>query len=142
MDITILESEVNVLAVLIATVLSMIVGFIYYMPQVPTGNLWVKLVGLTEKQMKEASMLPMFMTVFLNLVTAVIIGILVPYIGAINELKEVPAGLLTGFILWLLVVIASFSNTLFRMARKKLWAIESGYSLIIFLMMGVILAVS
>lgn len=142
MDITLLESEVNILAVLLVTVLSMVVGFVYYMPQVPTGSLWVKLVGFTEKQMKEASMLPMFITVGLNLVTAVIIGILVPYIGAINQLKEVPAGLLTGFILWLLVAIASLSNTLFRQGRKKLWAVEAGYSLIIYLMMGIVLAVA
>ncbi len=142
MDITILESEVNVLVVLIATVLSMVVGFVYYMPNVPTGKLWIKLVGLTEKQMKEASMMPLFITVLLNLITAVIIAILVPYVGTINQLKEVPAGLLTGFMLWLLVVIASFSNTLFRMARKKLWAVESGYSLIIYLMMGAVIAVA
>lgn len=142
MDITLLKSDVNVLAVLVATVLSMVVGYVYYMPQVPTGSLWVKLVGLTEKQMKEASMMPMFITVGLNLVTAVILGILVPYFGAINSLEEVPAGLLTGFVGWLLIAIGTLSNTLFRQGRNKLWAVEAGYSLIIFLMMGVILAVA
>lgn len=141
MDITILESEVNVLGVVLATVAAMVIGYIYYMPQLPTGKEWVKLVKLTEAQMNKSAGIAMLATVLLNLVTATLLAVLIPYVAVINELKEVPAGLLTAFIIWVFIAIASLSNVLFGQRRKRLWAIEAGYSLLMFLAMGVILVV-
>lgn len=141
MDITILESEVNVLGVLLATIAAMVIGYIYYMPQLPTGKEWVKLVKLTEAQMSKSAGIAMLATVLLNLVTATLLAILIPYVAVINKLKEVPAGLLTAFIIWVFIAIASLSNVLFGQRRKRLWAIEAGYSLLMFLAMGVILVV-
>lgn len=141
MDITILESEVNVLGVVLATVAAMVIGYIYYMPQLPTGKEWVKLVKLTEAQMNKSAGIAMLATVLLNLVTATLLAVLIPYVAVINELKEMPAGLLTAFIIWLFIAIASLSNVLFGQRRKRLWAIEAGYSLLMFLAMGVILVV-
>lgn len=141
MDITILESEVNVLGVVLATVAAMVIGYFYYMPQLPTGKEWVKLVKLTEAQMNKSAGIAMLATVLLNLVTATLLAVLIPYVAVINELKEMPAGLLTAFIIWLFIAIASLSNVLFGQRRKRLWAIEAGYSLLMFLAMGVILVV-
>jgi len=49
--------EINYLAVLVAAIASMALGFLWYGPLF--GNQWKKLMGFTDKSMKAMKMTPM-----------------------------------------------------------------------------------
>ena len=51
--------NVNFLAVLVAALVPMLVGFIWYNPKV-LGNAWMQACGLTEEKMKGANMAVVF----------------------------------------------------------------------------------
>lgn len=53
----------NILAILVAALVPMIVGFIWYNPKV-LGNAWIKASGLDEEKMKSANMVLIFCLTF------------------------------------------------------------------------------
>ncbi len=56
--------DINFLAVLVAALVPMIMGFIWYNPKV-LGNAWMKAAGVTEESMKGANMAVVFGVSFL-----------------------------------------------------------------------------
>ena len=56
--------ELNWIAVFVAALIPLAIGFIYYHPKV-LGNAWVKEVGMTEADMQGANMLKIFGLTFL-----------------------------------------------------------------------------
>lgn len=69
-------SELNWLAVLVATVAAMVIGSVWYMPAV-FGNAWMKSIGIKQKDFMDGSMQPMLIAVVSSFVTAVALGVLV-----------------------------------------------------------------
>jgi len=51
--------NVNFLALLLAAMSSLVVGFIWYNPKV-FGNIWMKESGMTEEKMKGSNMIMIF----------------------------------------------------------------------------------
>lgn len=67
----------NITAVLIATLVPLIMGFIWYNPKV-LGNAWVKAAGLDEEKMKNANMILIFsLTALLSFMLALVMQSLV-----------------------------------------------------------------
>lgn len=56
--------DINFLAVLVAAVVPMIIGFIWYNPKV-FGNAWMHAAGVTEEKIKSANMAVIFLVSFL-----------------------------------------------------------------------------
>jgi hypothetical protein len=75
------------------------------------------------------------------LLSATVIGILVPLIVLASGGDEVPAGLLTGFLVWIFAAHAIFMNNGYAQRDIKLSLIDSAYNLITFLTIGVIMAI-
>jgi Protein of unknown function (DUF1761) len=61
--------EINIWAVLLATVSSMVVGSIWYAKPV-FGNYWMRAVGHDEESMRKGAALPLIVTVVVSFITA------------------------------------------------------------------------
>jgi len=127
---------INYLAVLVATLASMILGAIWYAPPV-FGKQWMKLTGLTEKDAKDNRGAPMALMLVGALVAAYVMAYFVGYTGAqtIGDGIRLGAWIGIGF-----VFTAAMGETIFSRRPTKLLAITSGYQVINLIMIGAILA--
>jgi hypothetical protein len=78
-------SQINWLAVLLAFIASMAIGFVWYMPAV-LGNRWMAAIGKTEEDLKNISggagiWVPMMVTAAL---TAILLAVLITKLGLDN----------------------------------------------------------
>lgn len=75
----------NFLAVLVASLVTLLTGFVWYSPKV-FGTIWMQETGMTEEKAKEANMLKIFgLTIFFSFMIAFIMPALVIHqMGAIG----------------------------------------------------------
>lgn len=128
--------DVNYWAVIVAAIVNMVVGAVWYSPAM-FAKPWSKLTGRKMDQMGDGTT-SYVITAIAALVQAWILVHFVAYAGADTLVK----GAVVGFWLWLgFVAITQGVNTIFAGSRKKLWAINTGYFLVVLLINGAILAV-
>lgn len=129
-------TSVSYVAVLVATVAAMAVGFLWYSLPV-LGTAWMKAVGLKEEDIKKGPGLGYAGAVVANIVTAYVLGHFINYVDA----STVTAGAVTGFWAWLGFVAATMAmNYIFEGRSVKLYAINAGMQLVALIVMGMILA--
>ena len=92
-------SQINWLAVLLAFVASMAIGFVWYMPAV-LGNRWMAAIGKTEDDLKNISggagiWLPMMVAAAL---TAILLAVLISKLGLDNALAGAWFALVLGLV--------------------------------------------
>ena len=138
-----LPVSVNYWTVLAAAVASIILGFLWYGPLF--GKQWLKLMGFSEKQikqMKENSQKGMTKTytvmVVSTLVTAYVLAHFVGYLQALS----VGDGIVLGFLLWIgFLATSQIGSVLWEQKPVKLYMINTLYNLVNLCVMAVILAV-
>ncbi len=129
--------EINYIAVIVAAVINMIVGSVWYSPAL-FGKDWAKLIGRKIEDMGKDAGLSYAITALGALVQAWILANIIDWVWA-TTLAE---GIVVGFIIWLgFVAITEGVNTIFAGTRKKLWAINTGYFLVVLVINGALLAV-
>lgn len=137
MDIT-----VNYVAVLIAAVVSMALGFLWYGPMV-LGKPWMKLKGYTSETLKKAqSEMGKFygISFVLALVTAYILSHMMTLSQKFYGYPEMQTGLTTAFFAWVgFMMPVQATATIFGDKKWKLLAIDTGYQLVSLLAMGLVL---
>jgi hypothetical protein len=127
--------EVNWIAILVAAVLSFVLGGIWYSP-VLFGKAWQREAGLTEEQLKNANMAKIFGLTFVLCVLAA--WMFAIFLGPRPKISE---GLMYGFSAGLFWVTASFGiNYLFERRSLKLFLINGGYHTLQFTIIGATLA--
>lgn len=125
---------VNLIAVLLCAVSSLVLGGLWYSP-ILFGKPWQRAAGLSDEQAKSGNMALIFgLTFFLSLIAAYVFGLFLgqtmPLAGAVG------AGLAAG-LCW---VAASFGiNYLFERRPLSLWLINGGYHTLQFTLFGLIL---
>lgn len=131
------QVDVNWLAVVVSGVASMIIGFVYYAKPV-LGKMWMKEVGKTEKEIKDGASSSMYVMMFVSsLVLAYVMTHFVSYAGA----KDAMDGATTGFWVWLgFAATTGFATNLFSGKSMRLFAINYGYHLVDFVVIGAIVA--
>jgi hypothetical protein len=133
--------DINYLAVLVAAIINMIVGALWYSPAL-FATQWSKLVGRKVEDMrKEAG--PGYAVAGLGaLVQSFILAHFVFYLAAFYPTySSFTIGVWTGLMAWTaFVAIPQGVNTIFAGTRKKLWAINTGYFLVVLVINGVLLA--
>lgn len=134
--------DINWLAVVVAALVNMIIGSVWYSPAL-FANTWSKLVGRKIDDMRKGAGSAYAITTVGALVQSYILAHFVAYAAYFYPTySDVSVGLLTGAWIWLgFVAIPQGVNTLFAGDRKKLWAINTGYFLVVLLVNGVILSV-
>jgi len=130
--------EINWLALVAAALSTLVVGFIWYNPKV-FGTAWMKTVGMTEEKAKEGNMPVIFgLALVLAFVAAFFINQYVNHGG--EEHQTFGHGSFHGALLALMVgmpVLAT--NALFEQHGFKYIAINVGYWMVCFAIMGGIL---
>ncbi|MBI3120595.1 MAG: DUF1761 domain-containing protein [Candidatus Kerfeldbacteria bacterium] len=125
----------NYWAVLVAAAASMVIGSVWYSPML-FGNVWMKLVGKTQEDIKGNRMAPMTWAIVFALVTAWILGVVIAWAGA----SSVGEGLQVGFWMWFGFVLTSMAmNAMFEGRPAKLLWINLGNQLVSLLVAGAIL---
>jgi hypothetical protein len=137
---------VNYLALLVAGVAQMIVGFIWYGPLF--GKVWSKMKGfdfdkMTKAEQKEMQkkMMPYYgVTFVVSLVTAYILAHTMFLSQNFFHYSPVMTGLTTAFWMWLgFMMPVRLYNEIFGGKNWKLFAIDTGYSLAGILAMGLVI---
>lgn len=129
--------QVNWPAVLVAAVAIFILGGLWYSPLL-FARPWVALSGKTEADIKAAApgALPFVFVFICGLATALAMAII------LNHFRPLTAGrgALLGILAWAgFAAATSFGTATFSGTPRALWAINSGYNLVSFVLAGLIL---
>jgi len=132
---------VNLLAVLLAAVAAMVVGFIWYSPFL-FAKPWTREMGYDPNDKAQMAAMqksagPAYGGSFLaGLLTALILAMFLHWMHA----QDLHAGLGVAFHAWLrFVATVQFTGALFAKQSMKLFAINTGYQLVSLLVMAAVL---
>lgn len=132
----------NYLAVLLAGIASMTVGFFWY-SRVGFGKPWMQLKGYTETTLKaaQAKMGKLYALSFImSLLMAYMLAHVTYLSNAFFDQGVLHAALSSAFFLWLgFVLPVQVTNQIFSDQKWKLLAIDTGYQLAAMLVMGLVI---
>lgn len=134
---------VNLLAVLVAAIATMVVGFLWYSPML-FARPWMVLMGYNPDD--KAALDEMRKGAGKNYAVAFVLGLISAFVlGKIIQVTTVNTalyGLKIAFAVWLgFVTTVQLTAVLFAKKPFKLYVIDTGYQLVSYLAMGAILAV-
>lgn len=130
--------DLNYLAILVAGLLSMVLGSVWYSPLL-FGNIWMRGMKMKESEMKKDKMMMSYGIGFL--LSLLMIYILAHYVSYM-EASLPSEGAEVAFWLWLgFVVPVSAGTVLWEGKPFSLFAINVGFYLVNMLMAAIILAV-
>lgn len=132
--------DVNLLAVLLAAVAQMALGFLWYSP-VLFGNPWMKLMGMTKDSMTKAKSKGMQKTYMVSMLAALVTAYVLANVMGMLGTVGLPDAWQTAFWLWLgFVGPVQLTDVLFNNKSMNLYAINTGYQLAGLLAMATVLA--
>jgi hypothetical protein len=133
--------KLNLLAVLVAAISTMIVGFVWYSP-ILFAKPWMREMGYDPddkakvQAMQKSAGLAYAGSFVASLVTAFVLALFLHWMRA----HSLELGLSVGFHAWLgFVATVQLTGALFQKQSMKLFAINTGYQLVCYLAMGAIL---
>ncbi len=130
------EVSINYWAVLVATAVSMVVGYLWY-AKFLFGRAWMQLVGLNEESTKKGAGPAMFGMLITAFITAFVLANVVDWAGVTTT----GLGVMVGVWIWLgFVATLMISEVLFAKKPVKLFFINSLYHLVVLALNGAILA--
>ena len=133
---------VNYLAVFLAAVASMVLGFAWYSPMV-LGIPWMKLKGFTSEGLKkeQAKMGPMYGLSFVGaLLTAYVLSHVIAFSENYFHYSMLMTGLTSAFWMWLgFILPVQMTATIFGDKKWQLLGIDTGYQLVSVLAMGFVI---
>lgn len=137
-----MEVNINLVAVLVASIVSMALGFLWYSPMM-FAKPWMKLMGYSAESMKKAQkeMGKMYGISFvLSLLTAYVMAHVMALSKSFYHYSGVTTGMTTAFWMWLgFVMPVQATSEIFGSKKWNLLGINTGYQLVSLLGMGVVL---
>ncbi len=136
MDLSSAFAQVNWLSVIVSALAAFAIGGLWYSP-VMFGNVWQKLIKLSDEEIKKANMLLIFGSTFiLNIIGAFVLDMF------IGPQATMWFGLTAGLIVGAIWVGSSMAiNYLFARKPFRLFLIDAGYFITFYCIMGIILGV-
>jgi hypothetical protein len=129
------SAEVNWLAVVLAALIPVVVGALWYSPML-FAQTWMTAVGRSHEDVTGARV-GYAISAIGSLVTAAVLAYVVDWAGADGLLE----GAFTGFLAWLGFVAPVVAvSTYFGGRPRALWAIDASYHLVSLALMGALLA--
>jgi len=127
--------SINLLAVLVAAIFSMILGGLWYSPLL-FGNMWMKLAKIKPNTDQMAKS---YIAGFLaSLITMYVLANVLNYAGV----GSVTSGISVGFLVWIgFFVTTALGTILWEGKSPKLFAINIGYSFVNIIVASIIIAV-
>ena len=131
--------EVNFLAVALAALSSMLVGWVWYSRPV-FGDRWAKLVKLSDKQMKEGAPRAMLLTFAASLVTAYVLAHVAYLSHYFYDNSFLQDSLMTAFWVWLgFTATRLITHDLFEQRNSTLTLLNISHELVTLLAMGLVI---
>lgn len=127
-------ADINYWAVLIVTLVTMVLGFLWYSP-VLFGNAWMKQIGLKKENMSGGSPFTYVLTALTALGGAFLLAVLLSF----ADERTIGAGVLIGLLMGLSIALKIGMNYLFESRTVGLFLITAGYHLVSYAVAGVIL---
>jgi hypothetical protein len=134
--------HINLLAILVSAIATMIVGFLWYSPAL-FAKPWMREMGYDPndkakiEQMQKSAGPAYFGSFVASLISAFVLALFFHWMRVTN----IHFGLITAFHVWLgFVATVQFTNALFTKQSMRLFAINTGFQLVCYLVMGAILA--
>jgi hypothetical protein len=134
MDLTTSFAQINWLSVIVSALAAFAVGGLWYSP-VLFGNVWQKLIKVSQEEMKNANIPLIFGSTFiLNIVGAIALDLF------IGPQASVSIGLMSGLLISVVWIGTSLAiNYLYSRKSFKLFLIDAGYYIAFYCIMGIIL---
>ncbi len=130
---------INIWAVLLATLSSMVVGFIWYSRPV-MGNRWMRLSGITEEQVAKSPIPAYIATILASFVTALVLAGAASISQAYYGGSSLANALITALILFAGFTAARFvTHEAFDRRPWSLTLLNLGYELITLVVMALII---
>lgn len=136
-------SNVNLLSVLAAGIATMILGFVWYSPAL-FAKPWMREMGydLNDKAKLKEMQKSAGATYGIAFLAGLVSAFMLAKILSITPIDTALYGMKLGFGVWLgFVATVQLTGALFMKSSMKLFAINTGYQLVCYLVMGAILAV-
>jgi hypothetical protein len=131
--------EVNLLAVLLATASTMVVGSIWYTPKV-FGNLWMKLIGKTEKDLGKNATPAILITIVVSFFSAYVLAHVTYLSQNFFGNSFLASAFATAFWLWLGMTAARFiTHDAFERRPVPLTLLNIMHELVTFMIMALII---
>lgn len=128
-------TALNWVAVVLAAVAILVVGFIWYLPQV-FGTRWAALAGRPLPQVAQVPPATIVASVVVALVTAYVLAVVIDGLGA----ASLTDGAIVGFLAWLgFVATTSYGSVLWEGRPTAYWAISAGDVLVGLVLAGAII---
>lgn len=130
--------EINLLAVVLATLASMIVGSIWYAPPV-FGGMWMRLIGKKPKDMEQNGWKPIFIAIATSVVTAYVLAhfTFIAFDFYSGDYSFLSTALITASWAWLgFTAVRLLTHDSFEGRPLKLTALNVAHELVTFLAMG------
>jgi hypothetical protein len=125
---------VNYLAVIVAAVLAMVIGFAWYSPQV-LGTRWMSYLGTTQAQLGNPGPIGMAVGVVSALLNAWVLAVLAMNLGA----TTITDGVMLGVLCWLgFMATITAAQISFEKKPWGLWVVNNGHNLIVQIVMAAI----
>ncbi len=130
--------EINYLAVLVAGVINMVVGFLWYGPLF--GKIWLPLSGHTPESMEAAKQKPMTMSYVIATIGALVMAYVLAHVLATYNADTISLGFQGAFWLWLgFIATVMLGKVLWEGKSWKLWCLDSAYYLVVLLINSAVL---
>ncbi|MEK6947863.1 MAG: DUF1761 domain-containing protein [Nanoarchaeota archaeon] len=134
---------VNYLAVLVAAIVSMVIGGLWYSPLL-FGNVWMKLSGITQKDVEKAKKKGMMKSMGKSYLLMFVACLLTSYVLArlLNLLQTTSPinGAKLALWIWIgFVATVTLSSVLWENKSYKLYLLNNGYNVVNMVVMAVIL---
>lgn len=121
-------SGINIWAVVVGAVATMVTGMIWYSPGSPTGKAWMRLTGHTGDDANKDNMGALYGMMF---VSSLVLSYFLAVIVATLNITELGSGLMTGFWLWVGFIAASCAGQyIFPPKPFALFALDNLYKLV------------
>lgn len=134
-----LVTELNYLAILVAGISNMVLGFLWYGPLF--GKPWMGLIGKSAEDLNPNPIIYL-VSFLLSLLMATVLSILTHHVDASIQAMGLALGVLVALLAWVgFVGPATFQNNMYSGISKKLYAIDYGYVLVALLIQGAIIGV-
>lgn len=132
--------SINYLAVLVAAIVSMVIGFLWYGPLF--GKQWMQLMNFDKKKINEAKKKGMGKIYTLAFLTTLIMSFVLAHFVDYVEAKTITDGIILGFWVWIgFLATTQIGSVLWEGKPVKLYLINTLHYLVTLAVMAAILAV-
>lgn len=133
------EFAVNYVAVLVATIVGMILGYVWYSPLL-FANPWMKAVGLTKKQIEECKEKGMAVEMIGQFVLTYVLAFVLHILILSLNFNSAASGTILGLVIWVGFLATSQLNVvLWENKPFSLYFINTSYYFVLLGLMGAIL---